>query len=346
MPAGNLQGAVQASLFEGLDADALDYVLRIARRHEFEAGALLVRQGQPADSALILEHGRARVMTALPGGGETAVAELGPGSVLGETALLESGVRSANVVAMEHIACCSIERDAFRMLIAQRNSAALAINHRIALALCARLRELNAKIIANSEPAHLAHVSVAAGGRQRMPCDFEWRAYLPKLAVFRHFRPEDIDELAAVARVFDVPRGALLFESGEPGAAGYIVVRGALEIIRNDDGAGKRIGILGPGRLCGILALIEGARHSMSAAAREHTTLMEISAAEFMRFYGGEAKASLKFQQSIHQELLQALARTNNHLTRLISQARIRNHSSAHELQCALSGQDCRASNI
>jgi CRP-like cAMP-binding protein len=336
------QGTGQTSLFDGLDAGELAYVLRIARRHEFERGALLVRQGQPADSALILEQGRAQVMTVLPGGGEMVVAELGPGSVLGETALLEIGVRSANVVAAERIACCSIERDAFRMLIAQRNSAALAINHRIALALCARLRDLNAKIIASSEPAHLAHACAASGVRQRLECTFDWRTFLPVLSVFRHFRSEDIDELASVSCVFDVPRGATLFEAGEPGAACYIVIRGALEIIRNDDGAGKRIGILGPGRLCGILALIENARHSMSAAAREHTTLMEISSGEFMRFYSGDARASLKFQQAIHQELLQALARTNNHLTRLISQARIRNHSSAHELQRVLCEQDCR----
>jgi CRP-like cAMP-binding protein len=282
-------------------------------------------------------------MTFLPGGGEAAVAELGPGAVLGEMALLESGVRSANVVAAERTACCSIDRDAFRMLIAQRNSAALLINHRIALALCARLRDLNAKIIASSEPAHLALASASPGARQQLACRFDWRAFLPVLTVFRQFTPEDIDELAAGARVFDVPRGAMLFEAGEPGTACYVVIRGALEIIRNDDGAGRRIGILGPGRLCGILALLENAPHSMSAAAREHTTLMEIPSDEFMRFYGGDARASLKFQQAIHLELLQALSRTNNHLTRLISQARIRNHSHAHELQRALCEQDCRA---
>lgn len=339
-----MSAAGQTSLFEGLDAADLDFVLRIAHRQEFAPGALLVRQGQPADSALILERGRAHVMTVLPGGGETVVAELGPGSVLGETALLDSGVRSANVVATEPTACCSIERDAFRMLIAQRNGAALAINHRIALALCARLRELNAKIIACGGPQQLAPSIAVPGARQQQATPFDWRGFLPLLAAFRQFAPDEFDELAAAVRVFDLPRGHLLFEAGEPGAACYVVVRGALEIIRNDDGMGRRIGILGPGRLCGILALIENQRHSMSACAREHTTLMEIPAAAFMRFYGGEARASLKFQQAIHQELLLALGRTNNHLTRLISQARIRNQSQAHELLCALGGQDCRVS--
>jgi CRP-like cAMP-binding protein len=282
-------------------------------------------------------------MTVLPGGGETVVAELGPGSVLGETALLDSGVRSANVVATEPTACCSIERDAFRMLIAQRNGAALAINHRIALALCARLRELNAKIVAAGGAQHLAPSIGAPGERAQLPAAFAWRGFLPLLAAFRQFTPEELDELAAAARAFDLPRGHGLFDAGEQALACYVVVRGALEIVRRDDGERRRIGILGPGRLCGVLALIENQLHSMAACAREHTTVMEIPAHAFLHFYGGAARASLKFQQAIHQELLLALGRTNNHLTRLISQARIRDHRSAHELQCALSAQDCRA---
>ena len=47
-------------------------------------------------------------------------------------------------------------------------------------------------------------------------------------------------------------------------------------------------------------------------------------------------------------KLLQALARTNNHLTRLISQARIRGgrqeKKQVEELQQALGAQDCRPS--
>ena len=81
----------------------------------------------------------------------------------------------------------------------------------------------------------------------------------------------------------------------------------------------------------------------MSAIAREHVTLMEIPKAVFDSYYNGAARGALKFQQMVNQELLQALARTNNHLTRLISQARIRNQpQQADELGRALSAQDCR----
>ena len=87
------------SLFEGLAPAEIEGVLCVCERARFEPGACLMRQGQPADSAFILESGAVDVMTRLPGGGEAKVAALDPGSVIGEMALLDSGLRSATVVA-------------------------------------------------------------------------------------------------------------------------------------------------------------------------------------------------------------------------------------------------------
>ena len=46
-------------LFAGLETRELEDFLRIFRRVSFDVGACLVRQGQPADSAFILESGAA-----------------------------------------------------------------------------------------------------------------------------------------------------------------------------------------------------------------------------------------------------------------------------------------------
>jgi CRP-like cAMP-binding protein len=345
--------AERVPLFADLDEGELRFVLRAARRLTFDAGARLVRQGQAADTALIMEHGRARVISVLPGGGETVVGELGPGSVLGEMALLDAGVRSASVVASEPTACLSMERDAFRMLIAQGNRAVLAINYRITLALCQRLRVLNGRILAHGAGDALVATGAARAfiAREdtnpeslRQPCGFDFRAFLPLLSSLRAFDDDELDELVKVSQVFDVPRGALLFVAGAASEACYVVVRGALEISREHSGEQRRIGILGPGRLCGILGLIENQPHSMSATVREHSTLLAIPRAVFLRYTSAEARGAWKFQQAVNQELLQSLARTNNHLTRLISQARIRNRAQeAHELQQALAEQECRA---
>jgi CRP-like cAMP-binding protein len=112
------------------------------------------------------------------------------------------------------------------------------------------------------------------------------------------------------------------------------------------DGRRHRVGVLGPGRLCGLNALIEGRPHSMSAVVRERATLLEIGKPAFDRLFAGRDRVAARFQNAIAQELLQALARTNNHLTRLISQSRIRggrkDRKQAEELQHALATEDCR----
>jgi len=336
------------SLFEGLAPSEIEAVLCVCERAQFERGACLMRQGQPADSAFILESGSVEVMTRLPGGGEAGVATLGPGSVIGEMALLDSGLRSATVVVREPAAGYFLERDGFHMMLAQRNHAAFTIQVRITQTLCRRLRELNAKIVASDAPERVAPsadaASVAAGKQGRPP--FDYRAFLPVLPLFRNFSAAEIGAVAELAEALELGRGQPLFRQGEASTACYIVVRGAVEVTGVQNGLRHRVGVLGPGRLCGVNALIEGRPHSMSALARERATLLGIRKAAFDRLFTGEDRVAARFQRAIAHELLQTLARTNNHLTRLISQSRIRGgrreRKQAEELQHALATEDCR----
>lgn len=337
-------------LFAGIGQDGLDGIARIFQPMSFPAAAHLMRQGQPADGAYVIESGSADVYTVLPGGGETPVAALGPGSVLGEMALLESGIRSASVVARAAVAAHFIERDAFRMLLSQRNRAAFTLQNRITLTLCERLRQLNERVVgadgAGKAPAPLSATSAAAATPRRGRCAFDWRGFLPVLPLFRRYGAAEMAEFAATAQVMELPRGEPLFSHGDAPEACYVVVRGALEITGARNGRRHRIGILGPGRLCGILAMIEGQPHSMSAAAREDAVLLEIGKSGFTRLFTGDDRLAARFQEVVNQELLQALARTNNHLTRLVSQARIRGGRQearrADELQRALGSLDFR----
>ena len=335
-------------LFASLDAGELDEVLRIFERASWEPSACLMRQGQPADCALIIESGYAEVVTALPGGGNATVASLGPGAVLGEMALLESGMRSATVIARTTVMTHAVERDSFRMLLAQRNNAAFQIQNRITLTLCRRLRELNGKIIAAETPGNIAPALAGRGADEKRgaPPAFDYRAFLPALPLFRRFGAQDIEEFARLAAVAEAARGEALFEQGTVSEICYLVVRGAIEISNAHNGRRHRIGILGPGRLCGVLAMIEGKPHSMSAVARENATLLALDRKSFDRLFAGSDRLAGRFQDAVNQELLQALARTNNSLTRLISQSRVRGaharRAEVEELQRALTTQDCR----
>jgi len=54
-------------LFAGIEHAELEGFLRIFQPVAFAAGACLMRQGQPADGAYVLEAGAADVITALTG---------------------------------------------------------------------------------------------------------------------------------------------------------------------------------------------------------------------------------------------------------------------------------------
>lgn len=338
------------SLFEGLAPSEIEGVLCVCERVEFEPGVCLMRQGQPADSAFILESGSVDVMTRLPGGGEAGVATLGPGSVIGEMALLDSGLRSATVVAREPASGYLLERDGFHMMLAQRNRAAFTIQLRITRTLCQRLRELHARIVACDAPESVASRPDASGAipepAQGSRPTFDYRSFLPVLPLFRGFAAAEVEAFADLARVLELGRGQVLFRQGEPSTACHVVVRGAVEVTVAQDGLRHSVGVLGPGRLCGVIALVEGRPHDMSAAARERATLLEIGKAAFDRLFTGADRIAAKFQNAISHDLLQSLARTNNHLTRLISQSRIRggrkDRKQAEELQHALVTEDCR----
>lgn len=330
----------QVPLFAGLDERALDDLLRIFERVVFATGDSLTRQGHAASSACIIESGLAEVVTALPGGGTASVAQLESGAVLGEMALLDSGICSATVIARRTTVCHRVTRDGFRMLLAQRVPAVFAIQQRITRTLCQRLRALNARVVvADTEaPTPVMPVALTAGS---VTDDFDHRAFLPVLPPFRDFDAQDIAALCAASRVMHLRRGEQLFSQGADSKACHIVIRGALELTAQRGGLLHRIGILGPGRLCGVMALIERQPHSMQAHAREQAMLLEMSQEAFDAFFHGHDRLSVKLQHVMHRELLQALARTNNHLTQLISSARVRGAPVA-DLELALRAQDCR----
>jgi len=336
-------------LFAALDARAVDDLLHMFKAVNFAAGTKFVRQGHAADGAYVLASGHAEALTALPGGGETAVAQLGPGSVIGEMALLDRAVRSATVVARDAVCGWFVERDAFRVLLARQDRAAATLHSRITRTLAQRLRELNARIVATGPDASARPLSTRAAPSppSRRQCSFDFRAFLPLLPACSGFDAEDIDDLVSRTQVIEIDRGQVLFEQGAPGVSACLVVRGAIEIDHATAKQRQRIGILGPGRLCGILALIEGHAHSLTATARENSVVLEIGQPSFDALFLGVSRTATKFRNAIDRELLQALARTNNHLTRLISQARIRggrrDTTRANALQCALASTEYRA---
>jgi CRP/FNR family transcriptional regulator, cyclic AMP receptor protein len=95
-----LQAITGSHLFKSLDDDGRTRLLDGASRVTFDAGQVVVREGDPGEALYLIRRGQVRVSTTCEG--ETVpLAILGPGACFGEVALLSGRPRTANVIATE-----------------------------------------------------------------------------------------------------------------------------------------------------------------------------------------------------------------------------------------------------
>jgi CRP-like cAMP-binding protein len=87
-------------LFGALAPEPLATLLAAIRIEEVSGNNEIVRQGDPGDEAFVVARGLLSV-TRSQGADETVLAQLGPGAIFGEMALMSSSPRSATVVALE-----------------------------------------------------------------------------------------------------------------------------------------------------------------------------------------------------------------------------------------------------
>lgn len=97
-------------------------------------GEALFREGEPADCMYVVRSGTVRVST-----GTTVLEEFGPGTILGEMALIEESPRSATVTAVSDCEIAVVDRRRFLFLVQQTPSFAL----NVMKVLSHRLREMN-----------------------------------------------------------------------------------------------------------------------------------------------------------------------------------------------------------
>lgn len=102
------------ALFEHMPAEDMRHVLASARRRTFARNEVLFHEGDPADSVFLISKGRVIVRTTTPLGHTAALSVLGPGSVVGELAVLAvPAQRSATATAIEPVEALAVHKDTF-----------------------------------------------------------------------------------------------------------------------------------------------------------------------------------------------------------------------------------------
>lgn len=105
-------------LLADLPPEVRRLVVEAFERVDFEFGAVLMREGDPADSYWVLSDGRVRVVRDGADGTEVTLATLGPGATFGEGALLHGGSRTSTVRAASPGSALRLDASVVRALAA------------------------------------------------------------------------------------------------------------------------------------------------------------------------------------------------------------------------------------
>jgi CRP/FNR family cyclic AMP-dependent transcriptional regulator len=122
------------AFFEGFSTEELARVAELSTEVEVGPGALLIDQGDPGMDCFVIVEGTANVYIA----GEH-VATLGPGSMIGEMALIGHRPRTASVVAETDMKLLRFDAPRFRKLLSEMPKA----EERVTSLLLARRRANN-----------------------------------------------------------------------------------------------------------------------------------------------------------------------------------------------------------
>jgi CRP/FNR family transcriptional regulator len=125
MPA-NTDFLKRITWFAQLDQKSLDAIANAAVEQKYQPGQDIVRQGDTGVGAFIIRSGKVDVLQE-KNGKESKLATLGPGTVVGEMALLDEFPRSATVRAVEPTTALGIQRWHFRGILESHPQIALAM---------------------------------------------------------------------------------------------------------------------------------------------------------------------------------------------------------------------------
>lgn len=261
---------------------------------ELETGRELWREGQAADGLYIVVAGELRISARLPGGRESVIADVGPQSVVGELALLDSGTRSAGARAIRPSRLLRLTRRDFRALVAGHDPGARAVRRRLLELACRRLASRHQALAETLDGKRIG--ARAARGE---PASSPDSVYLLRLSFFRQYEPDELHALLGRGTVERVTPGTVLVAEGERSPGLVVTLNGAVEEAIRRDSSAIRTALLGPGRAFGHAGLLSGRTATADAIARERSVVLVIEADQLERELTDDAFATAVEEQTV-----------------------------------------------
>jgi SulP family sulfate permease len=135
----------EVGVFAGFNATDLKAIEPYLNRATYPAAAVIFRESEVGNEVLIITKGIASAYLQIPNT-NIRLATFAPGTIFGELAILDEGVRSATVVADTELVCRTLTTSNFAALCAKSPSIAIRLLAAIARELSGRLRTANRTI--------------------------------------------------------------------------------------------------------------------------------------------------------------------------------------------------------
>jgi glycine/D-amino acid oxidase-like deaminating enzyme len=194
-----------------------------------------------------------------------------------------------------------------------------------AASLCVQLRALNRQLLEALEfssrpsrprPAFVEQRSANGGGdsatQSAIPLPL-----LQSLKPFREFSPEECAEIVANGRARIVRKGDMLLAEGSRGDSCFVIVQGAVHVTSDAHGGVKLLARLGPSRIFGQVALIDGGGSDGTCTVQQDTLLLEMKHDACHRLLARHSTLSYKFLAALTDGVLRALRAAEQQLERL-----------------------------
>jgi CRP/FNR family transcriptional regulator, cyclic AMP receptor protein len=114
--------------------------------------------------------------------------------------------------------------------------------------------------------------------------------------LFRDLPPPILDRIGSYMKIRKIPRGATIFNKGDPGTGLFGILNGSVKIsVASADGRDIVLNILQAGEIFGEIALLDGRPRTADAIAMSDCELMVIERRDFIQFLRSQPDMLLKF---------------------------------------------------
>ncbi len=141
---------------------------------------------------------------------------------------------------------------------------------------------------------------------------------LKKVPIFSDLTPKELTEVEKIVHRRRYKKNENIIHTGDPGLGMYIIVNGSVEIVEEDEKAGKRIlAKLSDGSFFGDMALLDEDPRSASAIALVDSDIMGFFRPDFLDLIYRKPKLGIKVLLALARVIGERLRHTNELLAKI-----------------------------